>query len=482
MKRAGAQVRFFSLAEAAAAAGGGFFPPSAAELELSSAFKVDSRQVVAGDVFVALKGERLDGHDFVAAAIERGASCVVVNGDFFRRERSSLELAGVTAIVIEDGESGLVALATEWLERISPQVVGITGSVGKTTTREMLRAALGNGLRIHAAIRSYNTLIGCSMTILGMPVDAEVLILELGTNRPGEIAELTEKFPVTHAVITEVAPAHLEGLKSLEGVLAAKMEIARSRRLEYLSYNYDNVALRTAIQSFASKRGGNKLRITGVGVGVDADIVISDVAQTLDVEGSARLSFSISAGDENVCCTAGIFGSQHAKNIAFAYAVARELDVPDDAFVSRMRGIELSPGRGRIHKTVSGGLVVDESYNANPNSVSMALRNLLEVELPEGFRRIAVLGGMRELGEESLRWHEVIMSRAGLFDDVYLIGPEWEAVQTRQPSLKGRYLDTARFVEAVGGSDFSRAVVLVKGSRYYELEGVLPLLVGGRRS
>ena len=492
MKCASERPPFFTVAEAAAVAGGCFFPPSAIEQPLSQSFKVDSRLVEEGDVFVAIRGERVDGCAFVASAIEKGASCVLVDKECFHRERSLLEKSGVFVIIVADGEQGMAELATEWLSRISPQVVGITGSVGKTTTREMLHTTLAGSLSVHAAIKSYNTLIGCSMTILGTPAETDALILELGTNHPGEIAELVARFPVTHAVITEVAPVHLEGLKSLEGVLAAKMEIMESSRLKYLSYNYNNDLLKTAVDAFVSRHvGENGEKIKAVGVGsANADIVVSSVAQTLDCDGTACLSFSLSLDDHSVACEAEIFGSQHARNAGFAYAVARELGVPDEAFVTRLSTFELPPGRGGFYPTSSGGLAIDESYNANPNSVSMALKNFIEVEFPDmpdadEFRRIAILGGMRELGAESDRWHEVIMSRAALCDAVYLIGPEWDAVQTMQPSLRGRYVDTADFSRAFTAGiakDFEHAVVLVKGSRYYELENILPLLTGGGES
>ena len=497
MKRAAERTPFFTLAEAAAVAGGCFFPPSAIEHPLSQSFKVDSRLVEEGDVFVAIRGERVDGCAFVASAIEKGASCVLVDKECFHRERQLLEKSGVSVLIVADGERGMAELATEWLSRISPQVVGITGSVGKTTTREMLHSSLAGSLAVHAAIKSYNTLIGCSMTILGMPAGTDVLILELGTNRPGEIAELVARFPVTHAVITEVAPVHLEGLKSLEGVLAAKMEIAESSRLKYLSYNYNNDLLRSAVDSFVSQYAegcGGSIETVGVG-SADANVVISGVAQTLDRKGTARLSFTLSAGDHSVICETEIFGSQHARNAGFAYAVARELGVSDEDFAARLRAFELPLGRGRFYPTASGGLVIDESYNANPNSVSMALKNFLEVEffdmldMPDAseFRRIAILGGMRELGAESDHWHEVIMSRASLCDAVYLIGPEWDSVRTMQPSLRGRYADTEGFSRAFAAGlagaaeDFAQVVVLVKGSRYYAMESLLPLLTGGEK-
>lgn len=470
---------FFLLSEASALCGGSFYPQEAAENILSQNFKVDSREIETDDVFVALKGERTDGHKYVESAVERGASCVMINKECFTEKKEYIERTGVLAIIVEDAEKALVELAAQWLEAVSPKVVGITGSVGKTTTREFLYSILKEERRVHSAIRSYNTLIGCGMTVLGMPKDTDILILEFGTNKPGEIGEMVEKFPATHAIITEVTPAHLEGLKSLEGVLAAKLEITRSSKLEYLSYNSDNSALSAAVKLFAADSNECK-NIKTIGVGsFDTDLLVSNVNQTLTKNGEPRLSFLLLDCSGSTECRADIFGSQHARNIAFAYSAAKVLGVENDIFVSHLAGLELPPGRGRIYSSGYGGLIVDESYNANPSSVSRALKNVIELELQEDFQRVAVLGGMRELGDESGSWHEVIMSRASLFDRVYLIGPEWDSVKTLQGSLKGRYPNAEAFMDDIDAKEFKRSIVLVKGSRFYELEKLLPFLAGG---
>jgi UDP-N-acetylmuramoyl-tripeptide--D-alanyl-D-alanine ligase len=306
------------------------------------------------------------------------------------------------------------------------------------------------------------------MTILSMPHETEILILELGTSHPGEIADLVAAFPVSHCAITEVSPAHLEGLGSIDGVCAAKMEIARSSAMKFLSYNYDNEILRAAVSDVRPE-----IQLVGVGT-TGGGVRISNVAQRVSPDGTPELSLEISRGERTFMCCADIYGRQNARNIAFAYAIASELGLSDETFAEALKSASLPPGRGGVELLAGGGFLIDDTYNANPDSVSYALRNLIELDLQEGSRRIAVLGGMRELGANSKQWHEVVMSRAGLLDEIHLIGDEWSGVETRQASLAGKWKDADDFIANFDFSKTAGAVILVKGSRYYALERLLP--------
>ncbi len=446
---------------------------------LPQRFRVDSREVRSGDAFVAVRGARTDGHLFIEDAVSRGARAVLLEEEYGRKNADRLRALGVDLFPVADPERSLAALARAWLDETSARVVGITGSVGKTTTREILHAILARHCRTHAAERSHNTRIGCAMTVLSMPPDCETLILELGTNRPGEIRELVTYFPVTHALITEVSPAHLEGLHTLEGVLAAKMEILESEHLQFLSYNFDNDSLRSALKSF-SESGRKTLRVARVGAG--GDLSVGDAVQTIDAAGIPRLRFLLHWGEETLEAEAPIFGRQHAKNAALACATAHALGLPKAVCAAGIADLRPPSGRGGILRAVDGCIVVDETYNANPASVSQALKNVLELELPDGYERVAILGGMRELGDACDHWHEVVMSRASLFDAVYLVGEEWEGVRTQQGALRGRWGTTADFERDFDRDAHADAVFLLKGSRYYRMESLLPLLLKeGRR-
>ena len=462
---------FFSIAKAADRIGGTFYPDSDAKKTLPQTFRVDSREVAPGEGFIAIKGANVDGHDYIARAVASGARAVLLERAYFEANEEVLKKLPATLLVAEESErseAAAVRLARAWLDEVSPKTVGITGSVGKTTTRELLAGVLKKNFRIHAAKKSYNTLIGCSMTILSMPAGTEILILELGTNHPGEIADLVAAFPITHGLITEISPAHLEGLQSIQGVCAAKMEIASSRAVEFLSYNSDNEILSSAIA-----RVRPEIRCVGVGM-TSGDIRISNVTQRIGEDGVPYLSLEFSHGGRMFSCCADLYGRQNARNIALAYSVATEFGLKDEIFATALESASLPAGRGNIEALPGGGFLIDDTYNANPDSVSYALRNVIELDLPEECRRIAILGGMRELGGDSKYWHEVVMSRAGLFDEVHLIGSEWDDVETKQASLAGKWKDADEFIEKFDFSHVEKSVILVKGSRFYALERLLP--------
>ena len=440
-------------------------------------FRTDSRQVTPGDGFIAIRGAREDGHGYIKDAVKAGAACIMLSTEYFGKHREELTQLGVSFIPTDDPITGAVKLAKAWLAEISPKVIGITGSVGKTTTREFLTLALKDSFKTHSAIKSYNTLIGTSLTILSMPPDTDILILELGTNHPGEIREMVKNFPISHAIITEVSDAHLEGLGSIEGVLAAKMEIIESEALKYLSYNSDNDLLSAAV---ARMPEGEKLKKNGIrqiGVGYsNSAIRISDVRQTVNSLFEPNLFVTLSIGEKKVVCGAPLFGKQHARNIGFAYAASSEMGQCDEAFAEAAKTFRLPIGRGVIKKGGNECVLIDETYNASPASVSHAIKNLLEMEIPRDFRRVAILGGMRELGDESGRLHEVILNRAALLDEVYLIGHEWNEVYRKPDIVRGVWESVGEFASGFELCEFQKSAILFKGSRSYELERLMTRL------
>ncbi|MDR1470935.1 MAG: Mur ligase domain-containing protein [Synergistaceae bacterium] len=465
---------FFTIAEAALAAGSDFFPKQYADIPMSQDFRCDSRNVGTGDVFVALPGERDDGHNYISESAQAGASCVMLDSSYFDTHREELLGLGTILMPVPNSSLALSKLARAWLDLVSPKVAGITGSVGKTTTREFLRASAGGSFRTHSAGKSYNTMTGCGMTILSMPGDTEVLVLELGTSHIGDIEELVRNFPVTHGIITEAAPAHLEGLRDLDGVVEAKMEIVKSGSIEFLSYNSDNENLAAAVSKYMKglRDGGGRVRAVGVGYS-DSGVRIMNVRQSVSEDMTPKLSMIISRGDRKFQCEARVFGRQHARNIAFAYAASSQLGVGDDDFISSAASFRIPSGRGVLSRAVGGGILVDETYNANPASVSHALKNVLELELAPEFKRIAILGGMRELGDASPRWHEIIMSRAALLDEVYLIGGEWPETWRKHDSIKGMWETAGDFMANFGSGGVPKSITLIKGSRFYGLDRLI---------
>ncbi|MDR1651448.1 MAG: UDP-N-acetylmuramoyl-tripeptide--D-alanyl-D-alanine ligase [Synergistaceae bacterium] len=471
--------KFFTAGEAADTAGGVLFSPLGPDAPMTQNFSADSRNVKPGDGFIAIRGAREDGHDYIASAADSGASCVILESGYYAAHSERLKGYKTALIAVRDPQDAACAIARAWLCEVSPRVIGITGSVGKTTTRGFIYDALRKKFRAHAAIKSYNTLIGVSMTIMSMPGDTEALVLELGTNHPGEIGSLVRQFPVTYGIITEVADAHLEGLGDINGVLAAKMEIAESPSLEYLSYNSDNDMLSAAVASMPEGEKMKKGGVRQIGVGYsNSRVRISDVRQRLDPSFRPVMSFTLAADGNRLNCEVPIFGRQHAKNIAFAWAASRQMGIGDEDFLDAASRFRLQAGRGVFIRAGGGSLIIDETYNSNPSSVSCAIKNVLEMEIPRNFKKAAILGGMRELGAAGACCHDVVLSRASLLDCVYLVGREWREANLKGDFLKGVWDSTDDLLTDIDASHFSQSVILIKGSRFYGLERAIPVLGG----
>ena len=338
----------------------------------------------------------------------------------------------------------------------------MTGSVGKTTTREALRRVLRTRFRVHSADRSLNTRIGCTATVLAMPPDAELLLLEFGANKAGEIAELSELFPPTTAMVTQVAPVHLEGFRSVEGVLRAKMEIAGSGRLRRFLYNFDNPLLRGAAAGLSGPS------VDSVGMECGADFLIEEPRFTL--EGVLPfLTFRLRGGGDEACIRSGLWGRHLALPLAFAAAAGCRLGIPLREGAAALEGFRGIKGRGRILPAAGReGFVVDDAYNANPLSMRSSLETFLS--LRSVTPKMAVLGEMREMGPDAVRYHRELEPLIDGVDEAVLVGELWRGALEEKPNrcFVGGWreaLDAARAAEWAGS--------LVKGSNSLELERVV---------
>ena len=436
---------------------------------MPAVFRVDSRLVEKGDAFVALPGTHMDGHAFVPQALRQGARMVVVSAKRASSDHpGDSEFPEVSWLVVHDTTEALRELASAWAHAVDPSHwIAITGSVGKTTTREALRSVLQRHLVVHAAEKSFNTWIGCALTVLGMPESTDTVLLEMGANHPGEIQSLVESYPPTVAVITEVAEAHLEGFGSLEGVLRAKWEITSSDRLRMLSYNGDNELLCQAVASSLLP----EIYTVPVGYGVDTARGVK--LQTADVEirdGRPVLRCRCSVYGRPVELVSGLFGMHHAYTMGYVLGVSHFLGVSPDQVAYGLEAMQAPQGRGAV-ELLEGGVLVDESYNANPASVGAALRNLRALALSG--RRVAVLGGMRELGEMSSQLHRKILREASFLDALIVVGEEWGSCDGDLPAQGRRVPDAATALEALQILRRPGDHILVKGSRAYALESVV---------
>lgn len=425
---------------------------------------IDTRTLARDDLFVALPGTRADGHEFVAAAFEKGAAAAVVARDMDEAP---------ARLVVDDPLRALGGLGAHARARSGARVAAVTGSVGKTGTKELLRAALGEGT--HASAASHNNHIGVPLSLARLPAGAPAGVFEIGMNRPGEIAPLARLVAPDAAVVTCIAPAHLEGLGGIDGVVEEKAHI-------FDGLSAGGVALVPldspgADRLDAAARAAGAGQVIGFGTGEDADARLVEATVTC-------------AGTVGTCALLGkrlrfrlrLAGRHWAENALAAGACAAALGVqPAEAFL-RMADVQPFEGRGRcIDVPLAGGraVVVDDSYNASPASVRAALETL--VQAPVEGRRIAVLGDMRELGRRSAELHAGLAEAASGVDLVWCVGPEMEALFERLPEGAGRRRadDGAAAADALAGEVAPGDVVLVKGSRATALETVVRRLAGG---
>lgn len=426
-------------------------------MEFPAHLATDSRDVIPGGAFVALEGEKTDGHNYIPQAVKNGAGLVIV------REGKKPDV-NIPVIELENPERDLADIASRKLQAHNLQeVIGITGSVGKTTTRAALQKVLTPHFTLHAPERSYNTLIGCTATIMAMPLETEIAVLEFGANKPGEIKELTQYFPPTIAILTAVAPVHLEGFGSVEGVLAEKLEITHAPSVSKIIFNNDNPYLSEAFKYV--------VKSMGVGEWKDSDFVLAVDRSEYSLP---ALSFVLAhrESQEIARFTANIWGRHNAMPLAIAAAVGHELGISLQESSEALGDFQALEGRGRVVILDNGHkFLVDDAYNANPASMRASLETFSKVVCAG---KIAVLGEMRELGENEVQYHSELGDLLEGIDGVILVGEIWrEAFPDNSSYIFVK--DWREALKAVREIESAREIqgVLVKGSHSIGLENVV---------
>ncbi|MFH0945213.1 MAG: UDP-N-acetylmuramoyl-tripeptide--D-alanyl-D-alanine ligase [Planctomycetota bacterium] len=418
----------------------------------------DSRTVQSGDLFVALRGERFDGHEYLQQAADRGAAAALVDREL--AGRSPLPL-----IRVEDTGKSLLRLAGFQRRRLRARVVAITGSNGKTTTKDLCAAALSAKYRVVSSPHSFNNFIGVPLTLFMADSETEVIVLELGSSAPGEIAVLAAVAEPDVVVITNVAPAHLEGFGTLERVLEEKGSI-----LEHVREGGCAVLNADDDQCLVQLQERAKCRVVTTGVRRRADYVATMPFTDLD-----RIAFHLN-GVEKV--RVPLLGCHNLYNSLTALAVASELGVPRNAAAASLRNFEGPPMRLKKHRRGSR-LVIDDAYNANPGSMRAAFKTFASLALPG--RKVLVLGDMLELGPRSAELHAEVGTElsCGSFDLVVVVG-----------ALAAHFLEGAvrhglseeRMLRFRNAEECARSLpshllpddaVLIKGSRAVGLEQVV---------
>lgn len=432
---------------------GGTVDPKYAQISFLGASN-DSRSVKPGQLFVALEGVR-DGHDFIPAALAAGAAAVLCShtgGDF-------------PAIVVKDTRKALGDIAREERKRLNVKVVGVTGSVGKSTTKEMIVGILSQKYRTGKTPVNHNNDIGMPMAILALPEDTEVAVLEMGMNHFGEMAYLTSIAAPDIAVITNIGTMHIEHLGSREGILHAKLEILQGLRPGgHLIYNGDEPLL-------WNLRGSGSTAPYYFGLENPACDVKGSVRQ--EAEGCTELA--VTAGEESFQVCLPVEGRHFVSDALAAVAVARLLEVPVEGIRQGLAGFRSMEGRQEIYEA-GGYTIIRDCYNAGPESMTASLTVLGK----KNGRRIAVLGDMLELGVCTQAEHyRVGRIAAGKCDLLLALGKNAGRVVNGAITGGMRPVDAMAFDSAPELVRVLRAkarpgdILLFKGSRGMKMEQVL---------
>ncbi|MDK1490278.1 UDP-N-acetylmuramoylalanyl-D-glutamyl-2,6-diaminopimelate--D-alanyl-D-alanine ligase [Sinorhizobium sp. 7-81] len=388
---------------------------------------IDSRTINKGEAFFAIKGDRVDGHDYAGIALANGAALLVVS----EGKIPALGRLIAPMIVVDDVLEALIRLGCAARDRSAAKVIAVTGSVGKTTTKEMLRHVLSPLGRVHASVASFNNHWGVPLTLARMPEATDFGIFEIGMNHPGEIRPLTKMVRPHVAVVTSIAPAHLGNFESLDEIAAAKAEIFEGvvngghavLNLDSPQYSLLERAAGAAGVSYIHSFGANpkaEFRLVEFAGGSEGSVLWAGI-------GGRTLEVAIGAPGRHI-----------AENALAVIAAAKLAGADLDQVLASLATMRPEKGRGLQHRLKVGAghlTLIDESYNANPASMRAAISLLGDAEPPVGGRRIAILGDMLEMGEHAADVHAALAEpivEAGIVD-VWLAGPEMAHLRDALP-------------------------------------------------
>jgi UDP-N-acetylmuramoyl-tripeptide--D-alanyl-D-alanine ligase len=421
---------------------------------------IDTRQLKPGNLFVAIKGERVDGHDFVADAMARGAAAALVT------RRLDLDLPQV---LVDDTALALGDLASAMRAQHHVRVVGITGSNGKTTVKSLVASILSRHGRTHVNAGNFNNELGLPLTLLAMSADTEYAVLEMGAGKPGDISYLAAIARPDIGLVNTVAPAHLERMGSIEGVAETKGAL-------YQALPADGVAIINADDAFARFFAGlaGSRRVIRFGLEHKADVGADIVEQRVD---GSRFVLSTSHGDAEVALP--LAGRHNIANALAAAAIALALEVPLQTIVDGLEQVPVVAGRLNLETMPGGWVLIDDSYNANPGSVGAAIDTLALA----GGERWLVLGDMAELGGDARALHAGIGERARKsgIDKLFAVGPLSAAAVASFGVPAMHFADKPALVAALRTQLHAGVTCLVKGSRSAGMEQVVAALRDGHQ-
>lgn len=425
---------------------------------------IDSRNIKKNSLFVAIKGEKFDGHNFINDVVRKGCSAVVINKSYLKK----LAELKITVITVPDTTKTLGDIANVWRKKLGAKVIGITGSAGKTTTKDMLTVLLSKKYSVNKTVANNNNHIGVPLTILSTTSKYQVLVAECGTNHFGEIPYTTKILQPDYSLITMIGNSHLEFLKNKKGVLKEKSalftETLKNRGIVFL--NTDDKLLSEFLVG----------KEQSVSFGFEGSADVSGKIVEFDVAG--RPTIEITYKSKKISVKLPVSGIANAKSFLAASAIALKLGVSKKDFIESIKKINSSSKRASV-KTYRSFTLIDDTYNANPDSVRTALSTLQLIQNRK--RKVAILGDMFELGEKSIFHHEelskIINSKS--VDEVYTIGKMMKHLSKK---LSGKAFVTKHFEKRESLEKFLQklelndSAILIKGSRGMQMEDFVKVI------
>ncbi|MGY0692294.1 UDP-N-acetylmuramoyl-tripeptide--D-alanyl-D-alanine ligase [Virgibacillus sp. FSP13] len=438
------------------------FKGTALEAISIDAVITDSRKETKNALFVPLVGDNFDGHDYVKQAFENGAVAVVWNK---QKELPAFLPTDFPVFFVDHTQKALQTLAAAYREEVDPIVVGITGSNGKTTTKDITAAVMSSTYRTHCTEGNFNNHIGLPLTVLSMPNDTEVLVLEMGMNHFGEIEELSKLAKPDYAIITNIGESHIEYLGSREGIAKAKLEIIQGLKQDgCLVIDGDEALLKSL---------DKKSNVISCGFQRNNDVIIKQATINQN-----ETVFVLSDGHEYKI---PLLGKHHAKNATYAITLASRLRIPKEVIIQALRTLALTSMRFEMLTGTNGVSVINDAYNASPTSMKAAIEVVKQMT---GFNnKVLILGDMFELGQHAGDLHQSV---ATVIDDsisaVFTFGEQAalisQAVNRENTSIVCNHFITRKeLIDALEAYLKPDALLLFKASRGMQFESFVNAII-----
>ena len=407
----------------------------------------DTRNIVPNTIFFALKGESFNGNAYVGKALEGGCAYAVVD------EVYDPELGQESVFLVDDVLTCMQQLATYHRLQLKIPVIALSGSNGKTTSKELIHAVLEKKYKTHATKGNLNNHIGVPLTLLSTPVDAEVLVVEMGANHQQEITALCEIAVPNYGLLTNIGKAHLEGFGGIEGVKKGKTEL-----YSYLNANKGKVFFNNNESSIAEFK---QMPTAKIEYGTGTEIQVTKFSQGKDF-----LNIEIDNKGELLQFTTHLFGEYNVNNVLTAVAIGLQFGVQVASIKKAINSYLPSNNRSQVKQTEKGNELVLDAYNANPTSMQNAVQQFSKIN---PLRGVYLLGDMLELGEESEKEHQAVLNMLlGFKGEMLLVGPRFYAFKNRFPFSFYSSIDELLAEKKLLG--FTHENILIKGSRGVALE------------